>query len=724
MSYKGKIEGIIETIYKKNNYVLDNEVKKVLLDDAQHKLINAPAGGTKTTLTQLIVNLEKLNFMVKGSIHNRDIDSVKDRVPTTISQKRILCLVYNKHNASDIDTVHAKFYNLLTHLKYISPSPAAKNYVEPGVYATTLHSYSDKVVKDNLAVLKLREFRLSKEENISANFRSTVAKVLENSSVPVSQNLINDAKALYDLYVGLKLYETDKDTPLTDSVQFELALQNTQLPSKYLREIFDKYDNRKKMLKLNEFSDMLRLADNILQVPEIREHYSNYFHIIVADEVQDFTPLMFSIYSSLVGPNTKTVTVGDRDQSIYSFLGAVAGAIENFDTIMGYKPDEFNLTVNRRCKRETMPFALNVINSIPGREPREIKTNKIGGTLTRLPYSNVAEQVQAIDKLLKENVIGNTGILFRNKNQSIILSRYLYKKGIQANFINAHNCMEHRIYKLFIETITECFISKSQKGLKLLNRLLPFPKKALEEFFEFDEKTGVSVTCPTAQLWGNLDMTPLYADSKRYFSIHEQVTFLQQVAKDSQSVIASDCIGQLLDMFYKNYFSHLTEAQEDPFVELVLDWAKEDLAVGYGLRTAVENLNKNIYKYMGSGRKVGKLNICTIHGTKGLEFNHVILNLEKEKTPPGLILSAKALQFQEEEESRLIYVGATRQIDSLTVLCNTESPHRLSGEEYFTSEEPVVVETKFSGEKPTILQDNLLGKASSVRGRRSMLLED
>lgn len=724
MSYKGKVEGIIETIYKKNNYVLDNEVKKVLLDDSQHKLISAPAGGTKTTLTQLMVNLEKLEFMVKGSIHNGKVTSPKDRIPTTIPQSRILCLVYNKHNAGDIDTVHAKFYNVLTHLKYISPSPVNRNYVEPGVYATTLHSYADKIIKENLSVLKLREFKLSKDENVSANFRATVNKVLAESSVAVTQTLINEAKALYDLYVGLKLYDTPLDKPLTDSVQFELSLQNTQLPSKYLRDIFTQYDKRKKMLRLNEFSDMLRLADNALQVPEVREHYQNYFSIIVADEVQDFTPLMFSIYKSLVGPETKTITVGDSDQSVYSFLGAVAGSIDNFEEIMGIKPTKFELTVNRRCRRETMPYALNVINSISGRFYREINTNKLDGELTRVVYKDVAEQITAIDKVLKDKVIGNVGVLFRNKNQSIILSRYLYNKGIQANYINAYNCMQHRIYTMFIDTLTECFIIKSQRGLRMLNRLLPFSKKVIEEFFKFDEKTGVSATCPTAQLWGNLDLTPMYADSKRYFSVHKQVEFLQSVAKESHTIIASDCVEELLDMFYNNYFSFLTEAQEDPFTDLVLGWAKEDLAVGYDLKTSIENLQKNIYKFMGSGRKVGKLNICTMHGTKGLEFNHVILNLSKDKTPPGLVLSKKALEFQDQEESRLIYVAATRQIDSLTVLVDSKNKHRLSDETYFESSEPVVLEAKFSNENLTILKDDLLQKSRPVRGRRSMLLED
>ncbi|MFF2798263.1 UvrD-helicase domain-containing protein, partial [Lysinibacillus xylanilyticus] len=310
MSYKEQIEGIIETIYKRQSYILDNEVKQVLLDDAQHKLISAPAGGTKTTLTQLMVNLLKLDFMINGVRHNQKITDKKDRVPTLISKSRILCLVYNAHNAEDIQTVHAKFYNLLTQLKITSSSPAQINYVEPGVYATTLHAYAKKLVEDNLAVLKLRSFELSKDEIIASQFRGAVNSVMKESSLTVNSNMISDAKRLYDLYVGLKLYETPIEQPLTDSVQFELALQNTQIPPRYLRKIFDAYDKRKKALKINEFSDMLRRADEILKIPEIREHYNSFFDIIVADEVQDFTPLMFSIYKALVGKKTRTITVG------------------------------------------------------------------------------------------------------------------------------------------------------------------------------------------------------------------------------------------------------------------------------------------------------------------------------------------------------------------------------------------------------------------------------
>lgn len=730
MAYKDQIKGVIEAVYKKMDYTLDDEVLNVLLDDSQHKIIKAPAGGTKTTMTQFMENLYKLHFMVEGVKHNSKLGpdgkpiAPRDRIATTIPADRILCLVYNRHNTADIDTVHAKFYNSLVDLKFISASPSAKNFVIPGVTASTMHSFSEKrVISENLSLLKLREFKLANEENISANFRSVVKSVMEESSVQLTTQLINDIKALYDLHVNLMLYKSE--APLTDSVQFELALSGTQVPSKYLPEIFKKFDSRKKMLKLWEYSDQLRLADELLQIPAVRERYSNFFHSIVADEIQDFTPLMISILKSLIGPETKTVSVGDGDQSIYSFLGAVQDGVENFSKLLDVEATYFTLKINRRCRKDTLTFALNVIEAIPGREPREIKAQKIGGTLDRIFYKDSVEQVTAINKVMQEKVTGNMGVLFRKKADSILLSRFLYNKGIAANYINAYNCMEHGLYTKFLEVITELFINKSHRGLRLLNRILPFNKQSLEDFLQIDEKTGVSKICPNPTAWSSLDFTPLYATSRNYISITDQVGFAQDIARNSYSVTGSDCMERLLDMFYKNYYSYLTEAQEDPYVELVLGWAKEDLSIGYPLKNVIEQLNKNIVTFMGHSRKIGKLNISTMHGTKGLEFNHVIIaNLAKEQAPAGLVLSPAAAAFKEAEENHLLYVAGTRQKDSLTVLCDSENKHRLADDAYFKSQEPVVTEAKFSGAVPSMLSDDLLMKAKPSLGRKSMILED
>lgn len=721
-----KMRLIVKKAYDHLRYTLDEEVLNVLLSPEQHKLICAPAGGTKTSLTQMAVALLKLEKLVTGLRHNRKVNSPYDRIASSISRDRILCIVFNRHNAEDIKTVHGKMFDSIYAQSYFSYDPSDEHYSDPSVTASTLHAYSLSIIKDNLDVLKLRSFDLTAETKTRPQFESIIKSVMAESSVPITNSLINNIRQLYDLYVGLKLYETPEDRPLTDTVQFELVLQGMDVPAKYLREIFTKYDKRKKLLRLFEFSDQLRLADQILNIPEKREYYSNYFEVIVADEVQDFTPLMFSIYKSLVGPNTKTITVGDPDQSIYSFLGAHEDAIGQFNNIMGIEAKRFDLAVNRRCRVNTMPFARNVIALNPTRVNREIITNKPDGILNRVDFSKPEEQIQTTYSILMSKPVRTTGILFRNKQQSVLLSRYLFIRKIAVNYINAHAFNDHRLYTMFIDLLYEVFINKTMRGLTMLYRILPFKYDSLKEFLQIDEK-GISAKCPNPQFWANIDFTPLYGQNS-YFSINGQVEFVKEVARDSNSVIAADVIPRLADMFYHNYAAYLTDIKEDPFAPTILTWVKSDLALGYGLARSIEQFSQTTNNLISQSRSMHAYNISTIHGTKGLEFNRVILNLEGDDVPHQRNISPNALMFQEEEENRLYYVASTRQIDELHVLCNVAKPHRLGDPKFFEGAKQAELKPVFSNSMPDTLAkkdiDEEIVATPRGRSRRISILED
>ena len=61
---RAKYVEMVKQVYGRLGYTLDHEILDVLLDDAQHKLVRAPAGGTKTTVSMVWVNLEKVKRMV------------------------------------------------------------------------------------------------------------------------------------------------------------------------------------------------------------------------------------------------------------------------------------------------------------------------------------------------------------------------------------------------------------------------------------------------------------------------------------------------------------------------------------------------------------------------------------------------------------------------------------------------------------------------------------
>lgn len=721
--HKLDLKPVVTRVYDRLGYSLDKEVLDVLTSYDQHKIIRAPAGGTKTTMTQFMVNLYKMVYLIEGTAINEKITSNKDRVDTVIPEAKLLCLVYNKHNVEDIKNVHARFYGQLMDLGLFSPEVTRKNYTMPGVTASTVHGFGEKVIRDNLKFLNLKSFALAKDEIIRAQFKSVVNKVMEKSSLTVTPALIKDIKTLYDLYVNLLLYKTPEDQPLTDSIQFELVLSSMDVPSKYLREIFSSFDRRKTLLKLWEYSDQLRLAEKILSNPTIQETYKKKFNTIVADEIQDFTPIMVEVLKNIIGEETKTICVGDDNQSIYSFSGAIIEGVANFSKYLNIEAKYFTLTTNRRCRAQTLPYAINVISEVAGESAKDIRPLKQDGSLERHLYADEAEQIDLAYKLVMKNTVGTTGVLFRRKVDSILFSRYLYLNGVSANYINAYNCMSHGIYKMFIEMIQQLFIDKTLDGLKMLNRILPFSREKIDTFLGYDSKKGIFEKCPDPAHWASIDFSPMYDGSRNYISINDQVTFVKKVAKEISFSTAAEIAEPLLDMFYKNYYQFV--ADDDPLAELVLSWAKKDLSMGYNFSTTLDKHATMVYKTMGSSKTIAKLNVSTMHGTKGLEFNHVIIgNVESQLKKNQASLSPAALAYLEAEENRLYYVAATRQIDSLNVLCSKENPHRLGDEKYFKTEDLTIEGPKFSNDVSNLFGGTIADSAPARKGRRSKILEE
>lgn len=87
------------------------------------------------------------------------------------------------------------------------------------------------------------------------------------------------------------------------------------------------------------------------------------------------------------------------------------------------------------------------------------------------------------------------------------------------------------------------------------------------------------------------------------------------------------------------------------------------------------------------GREIetDRVNLMTLHSTKGLEFSRVyVIGVEDSKLPGG---GAKGPRPEEVEEARrLLYVGMTRTIDRLVLTCTTTRGDKASGGHQFLDE--------------------------------------
>jgi DNA helicase-2/ATP-dependent DNA helicase PcrA len=96
--------------------------------------------------------------------------------------------------------------------------------------------------------------------------------------------------------------------------------------------VFARYEEEKLARRMVDFDDLLRLATRDLRVDEgyAAARRWRYRHLFV-DEFQDVNPLQFELLRAWLGDRIDLCVVGDPNQAIYSWNGADASYLAEFD---------------------------------------------------------------------------------------------------------------------------------------------------------------------------------------------------------------------------------------------------------------------------------------------------------------------------------------------------------------------------------------------------------
>src|SRR5256714_7121503 len=143
------------------------------------------------------------------------------------------------------------------------------------------------------------------------------------------------------------LEELERDpkrfTPRGIHSQISNAKDRLVGPDEYAERVQSFYDQtvadvytlyQKRLFHSNavDFDDLLMLTVDVLErFPEAREKWEKAFRYIVVDEYQDTNHAQYRLLQLLAGENRNLCAVGDPDQSIFAFRGAVINNILDFD---------------------------------------------------------------------------------------------------------------------------------------------------------------------------------------------------------------------------------------------------------------------------------------------------------------------------------------------------------------------------------------------------------
>src|SRR5690606_33664975 len=88
------------------------------------------------------------------------------------------------------------------------------------------------------------------------------------------------------------------------------------------QQALEAYEAWKQAHGLVDYIDMLSLALDLLEDPDIREDLTERLRLAVVDEFQDTSPIQLALFVRLHQIAGRSIWVGDRKQCIFEFAGA------------------------------------------------------------------------------------------------------------------------------------------------------------------------------------------------------------------------------------------------------------------------------------------------------------------------------------------------------------------------------------------------------------------
>ncbi len=203
-----------------------------------------------------------------------------------------------------------------------------------------------------------------------------------------------------------------------------------------LQRIYPIFQSWKREMNVVDYGDMILLAYELLRnnssvLSKVREQFEN----VVVDEFQDNNFALNKIIGMIVKHSQNITVVGDEDQTIYSFRGANAYNIIEFQR--RYKCDPIPLQENYRSSQQILDVA-NV--SIKNNKSNHIHTtliahNNRSGPKPKMFWGEKNEQLDYLCKAIKTFLKKGSdkrdiAVLARTHGQAVDASRALLKSGI------------------------------------------------------------------------------------------------------------------------------------------------------------------------------------------------------------------------------------------------------------------------------------------------------
>ena len=442
-----------------------------------------------------------------------------------------------------------------------------------------------------------------------------------------------------------------------------VILKKVDTLEKNLLKIYNIYQTKLVDLNACDFGDLILHCVSIFEKNhDITEMYSKNFKYILVDEYQD-TNFIQSKWLKLLTKNHDNICcVGDDDQSIYSWRGAEIKNFLEFDKI--FKNTKIiKLEENYRSTQNILNVASELISNNENRMGKTLNSNQNQGELVKLNcFKNGKDEATGISKILENEIskkykLNDVAILVRAIFQTREFEERFLKIGLPYRILGGVKFYERAEIKDCVAYLRIVYQNKDDLAFE---RIVNVPKRSIGDtsfkmISEHAKKNSLSLERSAKNLISLNEIKP-----KTKIGLLSFLNLLEKWRDDyfNKKIGHVKLLQIILD---ESGYSLLLKNKKDLENENRLENIKELLNAMKdfdNLESFLEHVS--LATSIDNDWDGDKVNLMTMHASKGLEFDAVFLpGWEEGLFPHQKSIDEKGQQGLEEER-RLAYVGITR----------------------------------------------------------------
>lgn len=445
--------------------------------------------------------------------------------------------------------------------------------------------------------------------------------------------------------------------------------------------IYKRYQQYLKAYNAVDFDDLILLPVQLFRtVPEALAKWRRKIRYMLVDEYQDTNLCQYELVKLLVAERAAFTVVGDDDQSIYAWRGArpenLVQLKEDFPSLKIVKLEQNYRSTSRilKCANEVIANNPHVFEKVLWSD------HTIGDELRILRCRNEDAEVhrvasEIIDQKLKKGLqFRDFAVLYRGNHQARLLEMKLqafqipYRISGGQSFFAKNEIRDAMAYLRLL-------INPDDDAAFL--RVVNVPRReigprTLEQLSHYARSRDISLHRALDEMGVETHVTEKGLDRLRRFRHWVEATCRRLYEEDPIPVLKQ----LFTDIEYEEWLHQHASSPKAAERRMENIWYLIDSVQrmldddkGTANETTIEDaisrlILRDLMEQQEEEDDSDKVQLLTLHASKGLEFPHVfVMGLEEEILPHRSSIEEGNI----EEERRLMYVGITRARETLTL---------------------------------------------------------